>query len=233
MHPTRPPSAEVLMHPLGRIRVHVALGLLVVTLLVPAAARAQDAERAHSLEPGAWALQFSIGGNFRLESFNGSTISLKRHSSARSAWQLGLSPSFGSAQEKRTIGPSDSITVMDRDSDTAGLEIDLNYTRYPRPGRTMNLFWTLGPEVSWSRGSQSEVGFEASDRAWSVGLGAKLGAEWFATKTLSVHAAYGAGFSYRSFRVTEEFEGAPERTVEFDSWTIGGRSVQFGASVYL
>lgn len=221
------------MHPLGRTPVRVALGLLVVTLLAPAAARAQDAERAHSLEPGAWALQFSISDNFRLTSFNGSTISVKHHSSARSAWQVGFSPTFSSAQETRTIGPSDSLTVSDFDIDAAGLDIDLNYTRYPRPGRTMNLFWTLGPEVSWFRRSQSEVGGGYRDREWSLGLGAKLGAEWFATRTLSVHAAYGAGVSYRSFRRTEEFEGAPERAAELEGWSIGGRNVQFGASVYL
>ena len=55
---------------------------LLFLIILPLSAAAQDDS---ALQPGAWALQFQVTENFTLDDFQGSVVSVKYHSSAKSA----------------------------------------------------------------------------------------------------------------------------------------------------
>lgn len=222
------------MAPLHRIPVRAALGLAVL-LGTPVVAHAQDEGRPHSLEAGRWALLFSVGPDFQLGSFDGSSISIKHHGSPGRALELALSPTLSMLDVEDELPLPDSLLVRGSDERFAGLAVELHWVRYPRPGSDVNLFHAFGPELGWSRSSyeHSSSSTEHNRVTWSAGVGARLGAEWFAWKAISLHAAYGTSLRYSSERRTDASDLEGERVTRAKRWTFGGEGVRFGASVYL
>ena len=95
------------------VRAVVAMMLLVTLSFFNAPAFAADntdSEKQNSLVAGSWSLQFRITDNFQLSSFQGATISAKRHFSEGRAIRFGMSLN-GSVTDKeyrRTDQTSDS-----------------------------------------------------------------------------------------------------------------------------
>lgn len=213
-----------------------------------------DSSATNSLRAGSWSLQFQIGENFDLESFEGSVVSLKRHFSPGAALRLGLS--FGavvsdqSLESESTVADTSMQTVTGvQDHDEQHIEVTLEYLGYPNPDSKMNLFWGVGPFLSLSR-SQSDVSqkltlSEGEDvrsiseecRSWAVGAVALLGVEWFATKAISLHAEYGLAIAYTSWKTERERSDNVYSQVTVDEraedeWGVNGKQVLFGLSVY-
>lgn len=211
----------------------VALCLSFVALVAfPDPGAAQEG-RAHSLKPGAWALQFSVLDDFRLGSFEGSILSIKRHSSAHSAFRLGVSGSLSGSDQS-----SADSTAFLVDHVFTDVNLRLQYVHYPRPGSDVNLFLAVGPEFGLHRLSATEdQGVnerKTKDRSWSAGIEGLLGVEWFPIRMVGVHAEYGVKVAFSTNTLSHEFSdpAITDVEVESDRWVFAGTGVAFGASVY-
>ncbi|MDH4337859.1 MAG: hypothetical protein OEX18_11365 [Candidatus Krumholzibacteria bacterium] len=214
-----------------RVLQAIVVALAVVALAVSGAA----AQRANSLEDGAWALQFGIEGQFiSVNSYSGG-VSLKRHFSQKSAFRAGISASAGDSERDH----SDIDQVDGANSWSTGLI--LAYQRYINPHADAVLYWGIGPAFNYSHSSYNtsrgdSLSSEITSKRWSVGADAMLGAEWFATRVISLHAEYFAGFDY--FSETESMESnvngsLVSRQSNREGWSTSLTSaVRFGLSVY-
>src|SRR5262245_4253663 len=143
--------------------------VLVLALLAgfPTGALAQ-ADRVNSLEDGAWALQFGIGGNFTLHKFTGATISVKKHYSDRSAVRVGATLTALSADFDAETASNDSLfsdIESENGRDTYGIALGLEWVRYLRPEARWSFFAGLGPSVSFAHGTDTDEGSNQDPRS--------------------------------------------------------------------
>ncbi len=187
----------------------LALQLVTVLALLTATAFSQTADSAsqkHSLHAGAWALQFSVGGNFTLNTFDGAAFSLTKHTSERGAWRLGVSVS---ADVVDNYHETSYIQTYDLHTDTStnksnaqSLSIGLTRIVFPRPPSVFNVFYGYGPRFSYGRShtnggapnSNWNIGTAVN---WSAGLGCLIGVEVFPYKSLGLSAEYGTSLNYQ------------------------------------
>jgi hypothetical protein len=197
-----------------------------------------DSEIQNSLAPGSWSLQFRITDNFQLSSFQGATISAKRHFSEGRALRFGISLS-GSVTDKEyrtTDQSSDSTTsevVIGADENQQYLRFDAQYLIYPSPMKKLNLFFGAGPLFELSRSEVSIFDQERVNKIWSIGLTTLLGVEWFATKRISILSEYASTLSY-DFQSSESThsDGKSKNVDEVQTLSFSYTSVKFGLSVY-
>jgi len=213
------------------------------------------AERAHSLEPGSWSLQFQINDNIGLKSFNGMNVSAKRHWSDRTAIRVGVGVSVEFADQSQNDAQSDDDNSasgeLSDDANSQSIWLDALYMRYLKPGSTVNFLWGVGPLVGFSRRHDEitstdtygdgtmESRRDIFGRSWSLGALGIIGAEWFLTRSFSFHTEYRASVSYRhsydqSTRTNISGSATSENSHESDSglWRFGGGGVLLGLSVY-
>lgn len=210
--------------------------------------------RANSLSPGSWSLQFQITDELGLKPFNGMMVSVKRHWSRQSALRLGVQVSAGWTSSTDTDSQEVADTLYRSDDQSADynyqkLTIDLSYVRYPWPGSHVNLFWGVGPLVSFSRDEQTDVTIYSYDdrdnltsryvyrRSWELGAVGLVGVEWFLSKNFSFHSEYRSSITYgRSIETVENSQSyMDQRSLserESDGWDFRGANVTLGLSVY-
>ena len=117
--------------------------------------RAEDA-----LKKGAWALQFEVNGDFDLAAFQGSTISLKKHTGDGTAWRMGLDIALS---DQATHTQNDSYTnpgfpgypqltqsVNVGDQKQQGLTLTIQRVCYTHRGGPVKFFYGYGPLVSYT-----------------------------------------------------------------------------------
>ena len=221
---------------------HVAILLLVgaLSFATPAAAQeVDDDEPPHSLQEDAWALQFGIGQNFTLNAFEGTAISLKRHTSAEHAWQIGLGLDGGIGRQK--VEP-DSGDTGEQDRNNVDVKLTARYLVYPMLTEgaqfdKLQLFAGAGPLISYGRQEYGEPGdYKRTYTNFTAGLSAVLGAEWFVTKRISLNAYYESALTYLRRTTAESQEESQEDGFEEEEvlsrFSLGGRGVTFGLSVY-
>lgn len=207
-------------------------------------AEAQPAGAKNSLVKGAWALQFQINNNFSLSSFQGSTLSAKRHYSNKKAVRFGISLNGSFSDQDQVsrvpgaVGPKNEI-----DENNQSIGVNTQYAIYPSPDKSANFFFGAGPFLQFSRSSRTSTSIfpnnapsainQIKNTAWSTGISGVLGVEWFATRTISLLAEYNSTLGYNSSRQTETSD-------VFGSWVkrtskglqLGSGFVKFGLSVY-
>lgn len=223
------------------LAIAVAACLIVMAPNSGAAADDSDEHSASALRAGAWALQFGIGPDFQLSSFDGSVLSIKHHTSAGSAWRLGVSGRFSSVDRDESYdwaGP-DTTTFRNEGIDGVSLSVGATHLWYPHPGRRVSAYYGVGPFVSLSRtdwtteeGGQTRTEEESG---WAAGADLVFGGEWFPARSIGIHAEYGADLSYS--KTTQESvpppsSAAPTRRFESSGWGFRGGGVRFGASWY-
>lgn len=180
---------------------------------------------AHSLNAGVWALQFGVGDDAEIDSFLGSTLSGKRHTSAARAWEFGLTLDASARTGGEEGGPED------RNQEAVALTA--HYLAYPLLGsqdlETVQLFVGAGPRFSVRRESTGG-GFQTSTD-WGIGLSGTIGAEWFIHRRVSLVGAYDSALMYRrQHSGTDSAPGAGDSSANLYSLDAGG--VHFGVSVY-
>ena len=208
-----------------------ALTALAIFVWVPSA----TAQRANSLEDGAWALQFGVQGQFiSVNTFAGG-LSLKRHFSPQSAIRLGIS-----------ANTQDTDWDYSYIEDVAGTNrwstgVNVTYQHYVNPDADAIVYWGVGPTFDYSRDSATSshgdsLSSDSTRKYWSVGADAVLGVEWFATHAISFQAEYVAGFDYNSLTDVTEINNYGDvitRQANRDGWSSSLASgVRFGLSVY-
>lgn len=226
----------------------VLLSKLIVLCIPFAMVRAETVEvpsARNSLRSGSWSLQFEVAENFKVKDFNGFLFSLKKHTSAGKAFRLGLGVS-GSISDVNLSSTfqQDSFfqqTSQDADLDAQSIDFVLQYLSYPSPDAEVNLFLGGGPVVRYSH-SGSQSSYRGSTREsdqiiWVAGASGLLGAEWFATKSISFLAEYNLSLEYQlkkranTFRIPSNNYSARNEQSE-NSLRINPTSLKVGLSVY-
>ena len=194
--------------------VILSLGVLITT---PAQAQESSGTASLPLEENAWALQFGVGENFSLDSFLGSTISAKKHTSPARAWQFGL-----------TLDARVRLRENDPNRDEERIQITARYIAYPLLGdqdtETIQLFLGAGPLVEFRR---NHSGAQSSSW-WGVGVSGTIGAEWFVHPRIGLTAAYEPALRYQ--RLNSESENTSDISQDEFHLHAGGGSL--GVSVY-
>ena len=213
----------------------------IVTLMISTSlAYAQDEQKEvatakNSLQAGAWALQFRISGDFRLSSFQGTVLSLKHHRSSKSAFRLGLGFDFYVSEESRVSTQTDTIIAGSEekfDQNRQSIQLEFQYLRYPNPGPRLSYFVGVGPLIGFNRRyDQTSSVLAEETTTWLVGASGQFGVEWFATRSISFHAEYGAQITYLWLN-REEVWSDHVRNVDANRWDISARSLLFGLSAY-
>jgi hypothetical protein len=193
-------------------------------------------------------LQFQINNNFSLSSFQGATLSAKRHFSNKKAIRLGISLGGGVSD----VEDQSNITgaTFGRSGNGQSIGINAQYTIYPSPDKSVNVFFGAGPIVGFSRSSStitstpdsfSSTRNKAEETTWSAGISGILGVEWFATRNISFIAEYASSLGYNSSNRKETAEQKTNTsdyimTNEIERHTKGFQfnpnAVKFGLSVY-
>jgi hypothetical protein len=237
--------------------VLVSASMLLLFAERTAYAQSPDAGAAgkhNSLTDDAWALQFQVASNFTLSNFQGTAISLKRQLSPSHAVRLGIGGSL-SLTDNTNLNSSTAYDTLNStgsssaDANSSTLQINLQYLWYPDPDADVNLFFGAGPLVAYSHsssegdlintstGSPSTRTVETSEaNSTSLGISGLIGAEWFAFRSFSLHAEYGASARYSwSDNTTEESFGPTIRSSSVrksKGWSSPASAVKFGVSVY-
>ncbi len=199
----------------------------------------------NSLKKGSWAMQFQITDDFNLDSFQGSTLSLKKHTSDGKAWRMGMTLDFSTNDREDEIFYDDTLSnSQDQEANGQYVQLSIQRVFYSRPGNRASLFYGLGPMASYRHtettrttdtyGGQTD---ENDSKDWSAGLAGFVGVEWFATESISILAEYGAAFTYHhSDRTTMSRRADPDQSRRNESETHGydfdPAAIKLGLSVY-
>ncbi|MGB3479311.1 MAG: hypothetical protein WBB67_09135, partial [bacterium] len=197
---------------------------------------------------GAWALQFRVVQNFQLASFQGSTISIKRHLSDGTALRAGVSIGFSLLDEEGTDYVNDSITYSDDlDDDQISFGFVVQMIKYPSPSASTNLYYGIGPTFTYSYSkdyrlirSRGDVSPKSTDRkrtTWRAGASGVVGIEWFPRSNISFHAEYDLSLYYTQAKYTEDRPGSPpgykrKSETNTDGFVLDGSNIKLGLSVY-
>ncbi len=176
-------------------------------------ALAQTSERPHSLKQGTWAVLYQLDG-VRLSFFNG-MLAFKYHLTDRRALRFGIGGNVA--------------TNSDRQDLNGGISSQAHYVLYLHPEREVKFYLGAGPYIGYSLSrSDGDSTRRRHDARWTIGIGGRLGTEWFATKSISVLAEFGNLLSASILRA--EDGAIEERTWRDYSY---GSTVTVGLSVYL
>jgi opacity protein-like surface antigen len=203
-----------------------------LSLLAAVPAKAIDVEMPEPSEPQAvqtkeWALNFQIGDDFALRSFQGMMVSATCHHTRSSAVRFGVDLSMVSSSneddgERRNTSWSRSA------------ELSFLLMRYPRHESRPVLYWGIGPLLSYEASE-----YEAHDDgtvqrqetlAWGVGASGALGVEWLVTQNVALLAEYGMAAEYTKWTRNECPESVEDESISFN---LSSSGVRFGVSVYL
>lgn len=208
--------------------------------------------RAHSLKDGAWALQFQFGSAFSSRGYEDIVISGKYHLSDGTAIRIGIdldgSVRFGNSN--RYFPKGDSLRDTNEfDYDRFGFDLLSEYILYSQPISNIHIFYGAGPLVKFYRDFRKDSylnyingEYRTSEREtvlnnWSFGVSAVLGAEWFATKRISLIAEYGAEFEYsyitRETKTSDSDEGEySEFKFHENAFDLDLKRVKMGIAIY-
>ena len=231
-------------------RILACFMLSVGILLVPAAncsAQSGQVDSLTSIHDGAWALSFGIGANFTLTSFDGTTVSWKRFISDNSAIRVGISTSARDMDldddQTRDVNEVEQVTETTHTNTYWDVTLQGYYLRYPVSSSRTRFFWGIGPVVSITNTEssylvvvdQDSTTYERNEenKQRDLGLSAILGAEWFATRNISLHAEYGQTLLYSRIETArdEEYLNTKSTSTQEDiRWSPA--QVRFGLSVY-
>jgi len=192
-------------------------------------------------------LQFLIGSDFRLSSFQGSTISFKKHLSNTRAFRFGVTIS-GNIEDRNDFYDYENDTLDYRqikDINNFGINIIGQYLKYI-PYKHSHLYYGCGPRIIFSKTtikSQTQVyttgDWEASSTAgksysknFQIGLIFVAGIEVFISKSISIHSEYNQGISYRYYWYKQYINDNTDLIRKNNSYFFDKSGVKFGCSFY-
>ena len=204
----------------------------------------------NSLKKGKWALQFEIDSNFELRSFQGSTLSIKKHTADNRAYRLGLSFQFEISDgdlARPPYGPGNS--PGDKDLIQQSYRLDLQKIYYADNSDAINLFFGLGPTVQYyylndkrdiRNDDDSYVNYEHNkNSAFYAGALGIIGVEWFVNKDISLLAEYGTSIRFETI-TRENLRQLIQTNTQYNQYnsentqgiSVEPTNVKFGLSVY-
>ncbi len=208
--------------------------IVILAFLMLQVAYAQESDSStsatYNFRKGLWALQFRIDNNFTLSSFQGGTISVKVHTSNKSAIRFGLSMNgqyTNDKQERINRVSEESLTEYHQESMT----FDLQYVHYPSVDKQAKFFWGIGPLITFFHKSNI---LPNSSRIYSIGAGLSIvfGVEYIVTAHLGLTAEYGSSVQYVRTYNRSTSEDHIDKYIE-EELRVNTNAVKFGVSVYL
>ncbi|HDQ46284.1 MAG TPA: hypothetical protein ENN17_12440 [bacterium] len=195
------------------------------------------------------AVQFQIGGDFTLGSFQGAAFSYKHHRQPSAAYRAGIYIYLNDTNTEMNQW-TPGIRKTTDDQVFLNAELNVQAVWYAENTRGVLFYYGTGPFLGFGRYReknkviapliacpQSESTADRERTSWSLGLTGLAGVEWFVSKSISLHAEYGISLGYSSMK--EETETANPGTgsrsnsdVTSTSWQLRSQGVRFGLSVY-
>lgn len=189
-------------------------------------------------------LQFQIGSDFQLSSFQGSTISFKKHISNSRAYRIGFTIS-GNIEDRNDFTNFDNDSLDRRQIRNIydfGINLTGQYLKYV-PYENTYLYYGCGPQIIFSKTYQkswlevhttgdwepSSLASKNYDKIFQIGLVLVAGVEYFLSKSISIHGEYSQEVSYRYYWYKPS--SGPNHIYHKYSFDSGG--VKFGCSFYL
>jgi hypothetical protein len=200
----------------------------------------------NSLKKGSWGVQFQIGSNFTLSSFENVIVSLKTHFSPKFAVRFGVGVNASSSDQ--TLDYKEYYygyhgTDIPTNSNSLNIMVLAKVLYYFNPKSGINLFIGLGPI-----GTYSQIHYErfyldgykeyTQTNSWGGGLNGVLGCEIFPLRFLSIFAEYSvtASFEKRTSddSVEDYYTGIVQEfyNVKSTNFNLTGNTVRFGLSLY-
>jgi len=197
------------------------------------------------------ALQFQIGSNFTLTSFQGAALSYKHHlkplRAVRVGSELSLSKSNFDLTEVDSVGDLETLSKSDQTRYYVRFNTQLIW--YSESYSGISFFYGVGPFLGFSKSEKKDewvspypghrTNLDETKTGWSLGLTGLVGVEWFVSKSISLHAEYRISLGYsrekREYnRTTISQTGKSyitgNETIKFRQLSSDG--VRFGLSVY-
>ena len=207
-----------------------------------------------------WTMDFGISSNLTLTTFQGATISVGKFATDYHKIRFGISVSATDGSGDHTGNNYNADTLSGRNTRTEenegyAFEIKCQYLTYATPDAHTSMYFGVGPlaGISWSKSSreetstfgssQSQSTSNSDQRTSSVGVLVSVGAEWFFSEHVSLHAEYGLSAAY--FRTKGESSGSSKYSYpgsptassrisgsdSFSNWSLSGQNVLFGLSI--
>ena len=195
--------------------------LIFISMTVYFSCQAQSSDST-SLKDGTWALEFGIGGNFTLTTFQGATIGAMYRLSDKNAIRGGITvvgnTNDGTTSNSGSIADtSDGTTPGSNSTKSANVSFVVQYLWYMNPNGPVHFYSGLGPFFSYgyskystespslysvnnngsNRGYWVQDLYSSSSTQWGAGGAGVVGVEWFACRWLSLHADYSETIQYR------------------------------------
>jgi len=215
----------------------VILSALIFVLL--SSATPVLAQKNHSLSAGKWALLFEVDDFLKLSSFQGGLISVKKHTSDRAAWRLGIGLRAQLGNETRTDLIADSV-YRDINDDSYSLDISIERIFYGTVSDGTCVFAGIGPTGGFGGRKQEHPSqlWKVESFNYSAGLRMTVGFEWFPKRNISLTAEYDLRVAYNHSRsvsrtyydVTGEL--LSERESKRSFFSASYNDVLVGLSVY-
>jgi hypothetical protein len=229
---TRPPEHRTIL-----------IALLAALIHVPAPAHAA-AESATGAPNAATAngdfrtprsgLEFEIGSDLTLSSFQGTLISYRSRGAHGGGWRGGidLRGSFSDFKDEAT---SPDTTVR-RDSESHSAAAAIVLQRLFGPPRRLGLggYWALGPEIGYQSTFQEDQsnGPFSKVRTWNLGLASAAGVEWLTDRGISLHAEYGLVAAYNWNRSEDRNPPSFGSVRRVRAFQVSEQSVRFGLTTW-
>ena len=172
-----------------------------------------------SLRRSDWSIQFKINQMAKLASFQDFEVSLKKAVSKTSALRFGLGEVT-----------ADAFAYGNILSTVENVYLDCQYIYKPSNNREVEFYYGAGPRFGFSHALYTGT----FDFTWTAGVAAIIGAEWFATRSISLSGEYMGYGTYSWGRgnlntIAEDFSHPEERHSIFN---VNFSDVRLGLSIY-
>ncbi|MBI2427530.1 MAG: hypothetical protein HYV29_01790 [Ignavibacteriales bacterium] len=209
------------------------------------------------VKPDAWGMQFRIGPNLSLGSFNGMMVSLKKHISETSALRIGIGVEFYDRDMTEDLMDyrADSLIAKrwyDNTNNSTFITVVSQYVWMFPSGNSVDFFIACGPTIGYEvydnddkareetiPNTETSIDYSTEYTSWLYGMTNSIGVEWFASKDLSLHAEYEASLVYTTVeRKTEVLntinnpDSKSFQKLHQHAWRLENNLVKFGLTVY-
>lgn len=248
-------------------RRHTGSAIAILVFLLAGIAAA--APHGPSEREGRRGLVFGVEGESLL-AFDDAMVAIRQQIGERTGLRLSLTFSQSGGTEDWTserrstdTAPDTSFTQTSSgersaDTDIVDLDVDLLFIRHGRGQHALRFFYGAGPMFGYYYSEGTEASVEESEyqgrtssgthtsTQWSYGLRLLVGAEWFLTECVSVHAEYRAGLTFHNRdwerASVQLYEPSDDQdpvlrtedlsTFESEGWTIGSHGARVGVSLF-
>jgi len=192
-------------------------------------------------------LQFQISNDFRLSSFQGSTISFKKHTQNSRAYRFGVT-TYGEIRDLNDLTDSNTDSLDTRkitDNDNFVLDITGQYLKYV-PHKHTYFYYGFGPHIIFTKRYQRQQREDYTNSDWElestlnrydsksiqIGLIFVAGVELFISKSFSVHSEYSQEISYYYYWRKQLYSNY-DLIENYNVYSFDSGGVKFGCSFYL